>query len=708
MGKAPRIARRLGTAALTLGLTCSVADAQYPTSILPGAMQPAPAPGTVQSIPGAPQQPASGTVQPIPGRDNPATGQDWRAASSQIIAQSNVDQGIDYTISQWRSLQQSDALGFATYSGFLMTNPGWPGEDRMRRLAEGSADPTNNAAQVAAYFNRYPPTTPTGEARYALALAAVGGRGDAAMHARLAWTGGPLNIADEQRLLQLFATSLTPEDHLRRADALLWAGDIAGAQRVSPYVPITRRAVIDARIAMRSNWPDVAQRIASADPVGATDGGYLADKSRWLLNTNDWTGSRTILADRLPLSQPVAAPEKWYETLLSAARSSGNDGNWTMAYRIASRVDDAYPAGTDISTKPIGVRDDYTSLAWLAGSAALNKLGRAADAIPMFTRYASGARSPQTISKGYYWAGRAATAAGQSGQAQDYFRRASAYPDQYYGQLALERLGQTIPLPAAAEATLQPTQAQRTAFDNRTVVRAARRLGLTGNWQDQSKMLRAIASNAATDTDHVLVADLSRSISRPDLGVMAGRKALSSGLSVYTNSSFPRVAVPEEHRTNWTMIHAIARQESQFDRQIVSSAGARGLMQLMPRTAQETAGKIGMGYNLSSLNDPSYNIALGSSYFQRMLSYYNGSYPLAIAAYNAGPGNVNKWLASNGDPRMGGDMVQWIENIPIFETRNYVQRVLENAVVYDLLNPANSGLRTQTPLSRYLGKNRPG
>ncbi|MFT3965327.1 MAG: lytic transglycosylase domain-containing protein [Sphingobium sp.] len=647
------------------------------------------------------------TVQPLPTRENPAMVQDWRSASGQIIAASNADQGIDGTIAEWRRLQQSDTLGFSAYSGFIMANPGWPGEDRMRRLAESAVDPSYNAQAAVAFFTRYPPTTPTGEARYALAMAAAGGRGDAASHARVAWTGGPLNVYDEQRILALFSSSLTPEDHLRRADALLWAGDVAGAQRIAPYVPATRRAVIDARIAMQSRWPDAAQRMAAADPVGVSDGGYLADKSRWLKNTNDWIGARAILANRQPLSQPVSAPEKWYETLLAAARAAGNDTNWTMAYQIASRVDDAFPAGTDISAQPLGVRDDYTSLAWLAGTAALNKLGRPADAIGMFTRYAGGARSPQTISKGYYWAGRAATAAGRTAEAQDYFRRAAAYPDQYYGQLSLERIGQPVPLPAAAEAPVQPGQAERQAFENRSVVRAARRLGLTGNWQDQSKMLRAIANNAATDGDHALVGDLSRSLSRPDLGVMAGRKALSSGLSAYTNSSFPRVTVPQQHAYNWTMIHAIARQESQFDRQIVSSAGARGLMQLMPGTARETAGKIGLGYNLSSLYDPGYNIQLGSTYFQRMLSYYNGSYPLAVAAYNAGPGNVNKWLAANGDPRQGGDIVQWIEDIPIFETRNYVQRVLENAVVYDLLNPGNT-MRVAAPLSRYLGKNRPG
>jgi len=134
-------------------------------------------------------------------------------------------------------------------------------------------------------------------------------------------------------------------------------------------------------------------------------------------------------------------------------------------------------------------------------------------------------------------------------------------------------------------------------------------------------------------------------------------------------------------------------------------------MQLMPGTAREQAGKLGMGYNPGSLTtDTSYNIMLGSSYFERMMSYYGGSYPLAVAAYNAGPGNVNKWLAANGDPRMpGGDMLRWIELIPIFETRNYVQRVLENAVVYEAMNPERARFRgTQAVLSRYLGKQTPG
>ena len=447
-----------------------------------------------------------------------------------------------------------------------------------------------------------------------------------------------------------------------------------------------------------------------AEAVGATDAGFVADKATWLLNTGNWVAGRQYLANRPALTFRPGDAEKWYEALLTQARAAANDSQWSFAYGIASKLDDAYLPGTDVNTRPIGERDDYTSLAWLAGSTAFYNLGRPLDAMEMFRRYATAAKSPQTQSKGFYWAGRAALQAGDAATANSYFARAGAFPDQFYGQLALERLGRPIPAPATVERPVEISAAERAAFANRSVVRAVKALGQMGYWEDQSKFARAIANNADTDADHYLAVELAQSIGRPDVGVMVGRRAVSSGLTGYGESAFPRVPVPSEAQFNWTMVHAIARQESQFDRQIVSHAGARGLMQLMPGTAREQAGKLGMSYDASSLNDPSYNIMLGSSYFQRMLDYYGGSYPLAVAAYNAGPGNVNRWIASNGDPRLpGADMLRWIEQIPLFETRNYVQRVLENAVVYEAMNPQRARFRgTTTPLSRYLGKQTPG
>jgi len=241
------------------------------------------------------------------------------------------------------------------------------------------------------------------------------------------------------------------------------------------------------------------------------------------------------------------------------------------------------------------------------------------------------------------------------------------------------------------------------------VVRAVKFLGQIGDWQDQTAFVRQIAADATTDTDHLLAEQLSREIGRPDLGVMVGRSAMQNGLTDYSAIGFPVVPIPAGYDDSWTIIHAIARQESQFDRAAVSGAGARGLMQLMPATAREQGGKIGLSFTPEQLSsDPFISIQLGASYFQRVYANY-GSYPLAIAAYNAGGGNVNKWLRANGDPRTGAvDWVDWVEAIPYGETRNYVQRVLENAVVYDLMNPARSKSRGGARLSWYLGKTRPG
>jgi soluble lytic murein transglycosylase len=162
--------------------------------------------------------------------------------------------------------------------------------------------------------------------------------------------------------------------------------------------------------------------------------------------------------------------------------------------------------------------------------------------------------------------------------------------------------------------------------------------------------------------------------------------------------------------SHWTMIHAISRQESQFDRQIVSPAGARGLMQLMNPTAKEQAGKLGLPWEPTRLTaDIGYNVMLGSSFFDRLMTYYNGNYVLSVAAYNAGQGNVNKMIRANGDPRMPGiDIIDWIEAIPLSETRAYVQKVLENAVVYDLFNPERARTPAKDRLSYYLGKKSAG
>lgn len=610
---------------------------------------------------------------------------------------------------EWKRLQQSDNYPFADYANFLLIHPGWPGETSRRAAAETVlSDGAYSPGLVTRFFERFPPLTPAGNLRFAEALAAQGRPADAGEQARRAWRAGVLRPGDETKLVAAFGNALTVDDHDVRMDMLLWQSATTAAQRQIGMTSASKRTVFEARIAYRTKAADAGDKGALAEPAGRTDPGYIADRARWLRESGQGMAARSYLAQPRQLASRPGHVEKWYEVLLTAAQGANADGQYELAYRIASQVDDAYPAGTDVSDRPYGERDDYTSLVWLAGQVAMNRLERPADAVGMFDRYGHGSKTPQTNSKGLYWAGRAAEASGQSATANVYLEKAAGFPDLYYGQLATERLGR--PLKRPPEITARVTEpAVRESFYRRENVRAAQLLGTLGDYETQGLFVRQIAKDATTDTDHLLAAELSRAIGRPDLGVMVGRSAMENGLSDYTAAGYPSVRVPDGQQGMWTIIHAIARQESQFDRAAVSHAGARGLMQLMPGTAREQSGKLGLGYNRDALTtDTDYNIQLGSSYFQRMLDLY-GSYPLAVAAYNAGPGNVNKWIAANGDPRMPGrDMVQWIEQIPIFETKNYVQRVLENAVVYDLLNPERARSRGPANLSWYLGKNRPG
>ncbi len=630
----------------------------------------------------------------------------YRAQLERVPASPESTSALASTVAQWKQLQQSDSYSFETYSTFLLAHPGWPGEDSRRRAAERALDTGSWSPGVAiSYFRRFPPLTGTGKVRFAEALAAVGLRDEANQAARAAWTQGTLPASDEAKILGGFGGALTPADHDARMDALLWAGATSSAQRQLAFVSADKRDLFTARLAFRSNAADASTRAASTLDRYANDPGYLADRATWLKNNNAWGSARSLLAQNRRLSNRPGDVEAWYGVLLDNARGAQNDGQYAQAFDIARQVDDAYPAGTDVSLRPYGERDDYTSLVWLAGQAAMKKLARPGDAVGMFERYAGGSQTPQTRSKGYFWAGRAALAAGRRDEATAFFERAAAYRDQYYGQLAAEKLGRALlPPPEVVLHDVDP--AVRTAFYSSETVRAARYLGTIGAHEDQTAFVRQIAIAAKTDSDHALATELSRTLGRPDLGVMVGRSALANGLPDYAAAGFPSVKVPEGQESAWTMIHAIARQESQFDRAAVSHAGARGLMQLMPGTARDTATKLGLSYDGSALTtDTDYNIQLGSTYFQRMLDNY-GSYPLAVAAYNAGPGNVNKWLKANGDPRTGEvDVIDWVEAIPLFETKNYVQRVLENAVVYDLLNPARARSRGDARISWYLGRN---
>ena len=612
-------------------------------------------------------------------------------------------------IAEWRRLQQSDSLPFPDYAAFLIAHPGWPGESAMRRAAERRIDPNSyDAALVVNFFTRFPPLTAAGQARYAEALAATGRPAEARSNAAGAWTTKGLSVQDEARLMARFGASMTRADHDRRMERLLLDRATTPADRQIVNVSPAKRALFAARLGLLRNDPDVDARIAAAGDAVNHDPGYMIERARYLRDRGDSLGARIWLGKSRDLTSPPFDTGYFLDNLLSFAQAANADGQYDIALAIAKHAEQAFPAGTRVRERPFAERDDYTSLTWLAGRVALDKLARYDDAMAMFDRYARAAQTPGTQTKGWYWAGRAAERGGKPDWAQSYLGQAAPHIDQYYGQLAAERLGRDLLLPPEPARGAVPA-AERAAFEASEVTRAARLLGRTGQWQDQTQFIRLISANAKTDSDHILAGELARAINRPDLGVMVSRAARSSGTPDPLRIGFPEVPVPPAMASHWTLIHAISRQESQFDRQATSRTGARGLMQLMPATAREQAGKLGLTYDPARLADIDYNVMLGSSFFDRMLSYYGGNYVLAVASYNAGPGNVNKFIRANGDPRLPGvDVVEWIEAIPFAETRGYVQKVLENAVVYDLLNPSRARGAPRNRLSSYLGKVKPG
>jgi soluble lytic murein transglycosylase len=634
------------------------------------------------------------------------TGSEAVTGGSPAPAPSISVTSIDAALMSWDRLRQTDSLSFSDYASFLLAHPGWPGEARMRRIAENKADVTiENPTLIVSFFTRYPPSSAAGKARYADALSATGRPAEAMQAARSAWAAGNMAPDIEARLIARFGPNFTATDNDQRMERLLMERSTGAASRQLALVSPARKPLYAARLAMQMKSPS-----ARDGQVGGTsDPGFLIDRARWLSDTGRWSEARSSLSTPMQLSAPPLDARRWLAVLLDYAQAASKDNQASIALGIALNADRAFPSGANVRETDLGTRDVYTSLVWLGGQMALRQLNRPADAMTLFDRYSRAAKTPQTQTKGLYWAGRAALVAGDNARATAYFQSAAQHGDQFYGQLAAERVGVPsgiIPQPQPIEVT----GAVRASFGASELVQAARRLGQRAQWRDQTLFLRTIAENVETDADHVLAADLARTIARPDLGVMVSRNWRNNGRGDPIRVGFPELSVPPTQQRQWTMIHAITRQESQFDRQIVSSAGARGLMQLMPGTARETAGKIGLTYDFDRLtSDPAYNIMLGSSFFANMLDSFGGNYVLAVAAYNAGPGNVRKWLAANGDPRMSGvDVIDWIEAIPFTETRGYVQRVLENAVVYDTLNPATAMIPKQNRLSSYLGKNKPG
>jgi len=615
----------------------------------------------------------------------PAQAQDF--PGNDLVARQPA--AIEQAVARWEMLQASRTASFADYAGFVLAYPSFPRIEILKQRAEAALE-TSAPSQydVLRYFDANPPLTNAARARYAFALSGAQ-RPEALTEARRAWRGGTMNDAVELALAGLYSGQFGPEDHAVRIDALLWQGKADAAARQLMYVAEPQRPLALARLALLNGARPESSGIVV--PAGAeADPGYMFNLVKFLRSSGQaWEAAR-VFTNRPAFVRPALDPEAFVGELLALAKATGGRD----AARIAGRVDDLFAPGTDISLTSFTLRDRYTDLMWLGGTKALWELGDGMAAAPLFQRYGDGARTPLTKTKGYYWAGRAARQAGDRAGAARYFETAARFPDYYYGQLAISALGR--PMPAFAQLPQPAMDADaRAEFEARPVVKAIRSLARARrDWRTERRFFEALGDEADTPAKMLMAGQLARETGLDELAVVLGLKAGENGLAGLERIGFPTVQTPG-FVNDWVMVHAIARQESEFDRHRESHAGARGLMQLMPGTAREQAGKLGMQYLAADLtNSPQYNIQLGDGYFARMMSYYGGSYPLAVGAYNAGPGRVNEWLRMNGDPRTGAiDWVTWVEKIPAnFETRYYIMRVIGNAVTYSHMYPQQAGI----------------
>jgi soluble lytic murein transglycosylase len=591
-------------------------------------------------------------------------------------------------IARWEQLQGDGEYDFATYAGFALRYPDFPRMAVIRSKAEdrlGKEAPSQ--AEILAFFDTHPPLTNAARARYALSLAGAQ-RADALEVAREAWRGGAMSGPAEAYLLGLFGSRFTPDDHSARIDALLWQGEAEAVERNLINIDATQREMALARLALiRGSTPQAAGLTTPAGAMG--DAGYVYNLASYFLRRGDRGGAINLLENRPQFASPAFNPEDLVGVMLRSAEAA----NATDTVQIASKIDDLFEPGTDISKGSFRLRDRYTDLMWKGGTNALWRLRNGATAAPLFERYGDAARTPLTKSKGYFWAGRAARQAGLQADATRYFEKAAEYPHYYYGQLAIGALGRTMPTFSELP-SVNPDPQTRAEFEARPLVKAIRAIASNRvRWQTERRFFQAIGASAETPEDVAMLSQLATQVGLPEMAVVLGMEAGATGLKGVERAGFPIVPTPRVN--DWTMVHAIARQESEFDRTRRSHANAIGMMQLLRSTAREEAGILGIQYLSANLTeDPLYNITLGDAHFARRMDLYGGAYPLAIASYNAGPGRVRQWLRLNGDPRNGGiDWVEWIEKIPAnFETRYYVMRVIGNAVTYSHMYPQQAGI----------------
>ncbi|MDA1357362.1 MAG: lytic transglycosylase domain-containing protein [Proteobacteria bacterium] len=558
---------------------------------------------------------------------------------------------------------------FDEISTFIANNPDWPSQSGLEASAETAMLGVDDDTRIRDWFRWRDPVSRDGRLRFADVLIADGDVARAAIFIREAWVGNNFSGADLKIIFGRYKNYLRQEDHDARLDRLIWDNRQRDARRMFRYVDKRQRAVAEARMALHAFAGGVDGAIARVPEDLLASAGLMYERLRWRRRKGRDDGAEEIL---FAAPEELGRPKLWWRERAIQTRRALNSGRVSDAYRLASGH-----GQIESST--------FAEAEWLAGWIALRFLGDNTAAYEHFTRLYEAVFMPISRARAAYWAGRAATAMGDPDGAALWYAQAAHYPGTYYGQLAAARIGGAKALLFANESRTGEEIANAVIADNEMFA-VIRLLNFLGQDRLAGVFVSHLVEISKGPADHALIAGLAHALGRYDLAIRAAKQATRDGY-ISNARIFPLVDLPFAYANDeleHALVLALTRQESLFDREIASPAGARGLMQLMPATASQVSRGLRLPYAKNKLTQAAYNVKLGSTYLANMIDKHDGSYVLALAAYNAGPTNVRRWLRANGDPRQDSevDLVDWIEMIPIPETRNYVQRVLEGVQAY--------------------------
>ena len=603
-------------------------------------------------------------------------------------AEAAISDPVARKLAEWIILRSdNNGASVERYRAFIDANPSWPSQTFLRRRGEAALwDDHRDDATVWAWFENQSPLSAKGRFALARAMIARGDRANAERLVREAWRNDSMSEDTENTALDLFGALLTPGDQKARMDMLLYGSEHEAALRAAKRLGSDQVALAKARIAAERKASNTKALLDAVPRELHGDAGYIFSKIQLLRREEKFAEAAQLMLGAPKDPGRLYNPDEWWVERRLLSRKMLDVGEYRTAYLIAR--DAALPA-----------RDIYkTEQEFTAGWIALRFLTDPATAAQHFARIGVGSVNPTALARAGYWQGRAAEAAGRDQDARAAYTAAAVHSTSYYGQLARAKLG----LPQI-ELNGVPSARGR-GIERLEIVRAVQLLYAL----DEREIAIPIFNDMGENGDPDALVGLGELASRNGDArgmLLLGKAALNRGLP-FDFYAYPVNGIPPFKsigpEVEQSVVFAIARQESAFNPAVVSPAQAYGLMQVTPDAGRYVCKKYGANFDLGRMkNDPVYNAALGAAELGGLLEDYRGSYIMTFAAYNAGRGSVKKWIERYGDPRDPKvDAVDWVEQIPFSETRNYVQRIMENLQVYRARFGGGTRLQIEADLHR--------